>query len=121
MQDVSRKAGEPGFRDEKADRFAAQLEMVSTEPAVPEVAQRPEHLVPSAGTVPVAIPTAHDQRLDVLEPWCCTPGAKALFGAKLAHSHLEEGRVADDRVPFALPDPPQVALVQCRIHGRVDR
>ena len=121
MQDIAGIALPPGFRLGGLKDLAAALELMAPQPAVLEVADRPQHLVAPVGVLPVTIAAAHDETDDVFESWGGAVGCLRPIGAELPSTQLEEGAVADAGVPFDLANPAPRQPIAGRVGRVVDR
>ena len=110
MQDIAGIALPPDLSLVGQEDLAAALELMLSEPAIREVAERPQHLMSPVAVLPVSIGSPHDEAHHVLESRSASVGRLRPVGAELARTQLEERAGAQAGVPLELSDPPPRSL-----------
>src|SRR6185503_10105742 len=85
--------------------LADQLEVVAPEPAVLDVAERPQCLVAPVVILPVAVAATNDEADQVFESRGAAIGRLRSIRAKLAGTQFEKRSIAEAGVPLELSDP----------------
>ena len=104
VQDISRVARVPRFSGQPARCLDAEPQMMAAHPAVLEVTHVAEELIAAQLRPPVAIASADDERLRILESRGSGVGIPLLLATELSEPEFEQEPVVNDSLPLSFPD-----------------